>query len=176
MASQQQGGSGAGPPSRGQGGSEWSSPPPTRAEWSSPPPPPPSSSRTGNSDWSPAPNRAEWSAPPTPRGLRANSYTAAGNNGSGNSDMHIQQVVNSNSNCMPPNSIAIRPETLETNALCVDKDKSTLKVHLPNGGFNVVKYGDATDIKVRLKLLSNSIHLHFNMLETSFQIGVASKK
>ena len=150
MASQQQGGSGAGPPSRGQGGSEWSSPPPTRAEWSSPPPPPPSSSRTGNSDWSPAPNRAEWSAPPTPRGLRANSYTAAGNNGSGTSDMHIQQVVNSNSNCMPPNSIAIRPETLETNALCVDKDKSTLKVHLPNGGFNVVKYGDATDIKVRL--------------------------
>lgn len=27
-------------------------------------------------------------------------------------------------------------------------DKSTLKVHLPNGGFNVVKFGDATDIKV----------------------------
>ena len=27
-------------------------------------------------------------------------------------------------------------------------DKSTLKVYLPNGGFNVVKFGDATDIKV----------------------------
>jgi hypothetical protein len=27
-------------------------------------------------------------------------------------------------------------------------DRSILKVHLPNGGFNMVKYGDATDIKV----------------------------
>ena len=27
-------------------------------------------------------------------------------------------------------------------------DKSTLKVYLPNGGFNIVKFGDATDIKV----------------------------
>ena len=27
-------------------------------------------------------------------------------------------------------------------------DKSTLRVHLANGGFNVVKFGDATDIKV----------------------------
>jgi hypothetical protein len=27
-------------------------------------------------------------------------------------------------------------------------DKSTLKVHLANGGFHVVKCGDATDIKV----------------------------
>ena len=30
-------------------------------------------------------------------------------------------------------------------------DKSTLRVHLANGGVNVVKFGDATDIKVRLK-------------------------
>ena len=30
-----------------------------------------------------------------------------------------------------------------------DKATATLKVHLPNGGFNVVKFGDATDIKVR---------------------------
>lgn len=27
-------------------------------------------------------------------------------------------------------------------------DRSILKVHLPNGGFNMVKYGDATDVKV----------------------------
>ena len=27
-------------------------------------------------------------------------------------------------------------------------DKSTLKVHLPDGSFNVVRFGDATDIKV----------------------------
>ena len=29
-------------------------------------------------------------------------------------------------------------------------DKSTLKVHLPDGSFNVVRFGDATDIKVRI--------------------------
>ena len=28
-------------------------------------------------------------------------------------------------------------------------DKSTLRVHLANGGFNLVKFGDATDIKVK---------------------------
>nr|XP_011413792.2 focal adhesion kinase 1 isoform X9 [Crassostrea gigas] len=27
-------------------------------------------------------------------------------------------------------------------------DRSILKVHLPNGGFNMVKYGDATDVKI----------------------------
>lgn len=27
-------------------------------------------------------------------------------------------------------------------------ERSILKVHLPNGGFNMVKYGDATDVKV----------------------------
>ena len=27
-------------------------------------------------------------------------------------------------------------------------DKATLKVHLPNGGFNLVKFGDAIDVKV----------------------------
>ena len=29
-------------------------------------------------------------------------------------------------------------------------DKSTLKVHLTDGSFNVVRFGDATDIKVSL--------------------------
>jgi len=33
-------------------------------------------------------------------------------------------------------------------------DKSTLKVYLPNGGFNVVKFGDATDIKGIIQLLT----------------------
>jgi hypothetical protein len=41
---------------------------------------------------------------------------------------------------------AVRPENLPP---ATDRDKSTLKVHLPNGGFNVVKFGDATDMKVR---------------------------
>lgn len=30
---------------------------------------------------------------------------------------------------------------------------TTLKVHLPNGGFNIVKFGDAIDVKVRLNTL-----------------------
>jgi hypothetical protein len=30
-----------------------------------------------------------------------------------------------------------------------DRDRNTLKVHLPNGGFNVVKFDDAIDVKVR---------------------------
>merc|ERR1719445_869896 len=34
------------------------------------------------------------------------------------------------------------------------QDKSTLKVYLPNGGFNVVKFGDATDIKGIIALLT----------------------
>jgi hypothetical protein len=46
---------------------------------------------------------------------------------------------------------AVRPENLPA----VDRDKSTLKVHLPNGGFNIVKFGDATDIKVRLLFVNN---------------------
>ena len=33
-------------------------------------------------------------------------------------------------------------------------DKSTLKVYLPNGGFNVVKFGDATDIRGIIALLT----------------------
>ena len=37
---------------------------------------------------------------------------------------------------------------LVDNYMLTSMDKSILKVHLPNGGFNVVKCGDATDIKV----------------------------
>ena len=140
---------------------EWSSPPPNRAEWSNNPPPPlPVAVRNGGSggEWSPAPNRAEWSAPPTPRGLRSERKNGGGqhanatvNNGGQNSD-HMHHLVNSNNGGLPavPMPTAVRPESLPTHAAAaVDKDKSTLKVHLPNGGFNVVKYGDATDIKVR---------------------------
>ena len=133
---------------------EWSSPPPNRAEWPSSNPPPVAVRNGGNGgEWSPAPNRAEWSAPPTPRGLRSEwknggsqHVNAAVNNGGQNSE-HMHHLVNSNNGGMPA---PVRPESLPTHAAAaVDKDKSTLKVHLPNGGFNVVKYGDATDIKVR---------------------------
>jgi hypothetical protein len=36
-------------------------------------------------------------------------------------------------------------------------DKSTLNVYLPNGGFNVVKFGDATDIKGIIQLLTGRL-------------------
>jgi hypothetical protein len=41
----------------------------------------------------------------------------------------------------------VRPDHLPADRPAMS-DKSTLKVYLPNGGFNVVKFGDATDIKV----------------------------
>ena len=37
-------------------------------------------------------------------------------------------------------------------------DKSTLKVHLPDGSFNVVRFGDATDIKVSALYLHRQQH------------------
>ena len=37
-------------------------------------------------------------------------------------------------------------------------DKSTLKVHLPNGTFNVVRFGDAADIKGIIQLLTNRLY------------------
>ncbi|XP_017776898.1 PREDICTED: focal adhesion kinase 1 isoform X5 [Nicrophorus vespilloides] len=36
-------------------------------------------------------------------------------------------------------------------------DKATLKVHLPNGGFNIVKYGDAIDIKGIISLVTDRL-------------------
>ena len=36
-------------------------------------------------------------------------------------------------------------------------DKSTLKVHLPNGTFNVVRFGDAADIKGIIQLLTSRL-------------------
>nr|XP_031829306.1 focal adhesion kinase 1 isoform X3 [Nomia melanderi] len=36
-------------------------------------------------------------------------------------------------------------------------DKATLKVHLPNGGFNVVKFGDAIDVRGIISLLTSRL-------------------
>lgn len=36
-------------------------------------------------------------------------------------------------------------------------DKATLKVHLPNGGFNVVKFGDAIDVKGIITLITSRL-------------------
>ena len=48
-----------------------------------------------------------------------------------------------------PGAAASGPYSLATGSLGMDK--STLKVHLPDGSFNVVRFGDATDIKVSCK-------------------------
>ena len=37
-------------------------------------------------------------------------------------------------------------------------DKSTLKVHLPNGTFNVIRFGDAADIKGIIQLLTSRLY------------------
>ncbi|CAG2060896.1 unnamed protein product [Timema podura] len=36
-------------------------------------------------------------------------------------------------------------------------DKATLKVHLPNGGFNIVKFGDAIDVKGIINLITSRL-------------------
>lgn len=36
-------------------------------------------------------------------------------------------------------------------------DKATLKVHLPNGGMNVVKFGDAMDVRGIISLLTSRL-------------------
>lgn len=41
---------------------------------------------------------------------------------------------------------SVAPGSPDRSAAC-----TTLKVHLPNGTFNVVKYGEAIDIKVRTR-------------------------
>ena len=43
-------------------------------------------------------------------------------------------------------------------------ERSILKVHLPNGGFNMVKYGDATDVKVRLCNFYFKVWFYLNYL------------
>lgn len=34
-------------------------------------------------------------------------------------------------------------------------DRSTLKVHLPDGRFNIVRYNDASDVKVRIRTMQD---------------------
>lgn len=54
-----------------------------------------------------------------------------------------------------PNASAGRssiPKSESVISIGQSADKSTLKVYLPNGGCNIVKYGDATDVRVCLVL------------------------
>ena len=60
-----------------------------------------------------------------------------------------------------PGAAASGPYSLATGSLGMDK--STLKVHLPDGSFNVVRFGDATDIKVSCK------HKYFQPKKKSLQ-------
>jgi len=48
----------------------------------------------------------------------------------------------------PPSPAAPSSPSLSARVASPDRDKGTLKVHLPNGGFNVVKFDDAIDVKV----------------------------
>ena len=68
------------------------------------------------------------------------------------------------------NSPGSTNQTLPVSSPTLGMDKSTLKVHLPNGSFNVVRFGDATDIKVSLtsKLISRVPYLK---PESEFQIS-----
>lgn len=62
------------------------------------------------------------------------------------------------------------PKQLEQQAKVLDK--STLKVHLPNGTSHVVKFGDATDIKVRLQFS----YTHWLGFKTDFFFWVSESQ
>ena len=51
-------------------------------------------------------------------------------------------------------SSVMTPTSAPGSGAAAAADKSTLKVYLPNGGFNVVKFGDATDIRGIIALLT----------------------
>lgn len=64
----------------------------------------------------------------------------------------------SNDNCIPTSPLrGMMPPQLHQQQLHPLLDKSTLKVHLPNGTFNVVRFGDAADIKGIIQLLTNRL-------------------
>ena len=66
-----------------------------------------------------------------------------------------------NSNLIPASSGRVCPSTQEQELqqqMHPLLDKSTLKVHLPNGTFNVVRFGDAADIKGIIQLLTNRLY------------------
>ena len=48
-----------------------------------------------------------------------------------------------------PGAFLVKGGTTTAATMSAAMDKSIVKVHLPSGGFNVLKCGDATDIKVR---------------------------
>ena len=49
-------------------------------------------------------------------------------------------------------------------------DRSILKIHLPNGGFNMVKYGDATDVKVSHTVFEMSLVVRKLVFRVSDQV------
>lgn len=63
-----------------------------------------------------------------------------------------------NSNLIPASPGRVCPSTQEQEQMHPLLDKSTLKVHLPNGTFNVVRFGDAADIKGIIHLLTNRLY------------------
>ncbi|XP_059485924.1 focal adhesion kinase 1 isoform X2 [Neocloeon triangulifer] len=59
----------------------------------------------------------------------------------------------------PPSPAPAAPSSpsLSARVASPDRDKGTLKVHLPNGGFNVVKFDDAIDVKGIISLVTNRL-------------------
>lgn len=47
----------------------------------------------------------------------------------------------------PQGSPAASAASSSSSAVAAATDKATIKVYLPNGGFNIVRYGDAIDVK-----------------------------
>ncbi|XP_065332955.1 focal adhesion kinase 1 isoform X5 [Cloeon dipterum] len=57
----------------------------------------------------------------------------------------------------PPSPAAPSSPSLSARVASPDRDKGTLKVHLPNGGFNVVKFDENIDVKGIISLVTNRL-------------------
>lgn len=91
-------------------------------------------------------NAAEQGRPGTPPAVQH-----ASNMTSGASSQAPNQQQSSAPSAAPALAVAPGSPSMSARVASPDRlgwDKGTLKVHLPNGGFNVVKFGDAIDVKV----------------------------
>ncbi|XP_050308290.1 focal adhesion kinase 1 isoform X2 [Anthonomus grandis grandis] len=55
-------------------------------------------------------------------------------------------------------------------------DKATVKVHLPNGGFNVVRYGDSIDIKGIISTVTERLSAHNGYYSGIYALRLTSSK
>ena len=85
------------------------------------------------------------------------------------SPKHLPAMMNQSgmSPVLSGNPVALGSYSLATGSLGMDK--STLKVHLPDGSFNVVRFGDATDIYLRHIMNSNNLSHSSCFTDEGFQ-------